>query len=121
MRAIQVALLIICLQIGTGLVAVSGLFGNIYYEGELTDVDTPSNPEALSELEQGQTSINFLNIMFDALTWGWIKNYFMPFYNQVTVIREFIDGVIIFLNGISGILIGIAFIEFIRNRTEVLG
>jgi len=120
MRAIQVALLVVCLQIGTGLIAVSGLFGNVYYEGELTDIDTPDNPEALSELEQAQTSINFLNILFDALTWGWIKNYFMPFYNQVSAIKGFIDSVIIFLKAISGILIGIAFIEFIRNRTEVL-
>lgn len=119
MRAIQIAIAVICIQMGIGIVAVSGLFGNMYYESSITKVNV-SNPSSLSETEQTQTSINILNKVFDALSWGWITHYFEPWYSQSSSLASFIDTIVLFLRSISSIIIGIAFMEFIRNRVSSL-
>ena len=121
MRAVQIALLVICIQVGLGLVATANIFGKLYYESELTNVNFPSGASAISESEQTQISINVMNTVFNALTWGWIKIFFEPYYSLDAQTKIFVDKVVFFLNSVSLFVIGIAFIEFIRNRVSVLG
>jgi hypothetical protein len=120
MRAVKLALFVIILQMGIGLITVSQLFGGVYYDTSLTGVTMPVNPDAMSEIEQSQTSVNIFNVVVDALTWSWIKQYFMPWYLQDTGLRLLVDTFINFLRVISGIIIGLAFLEFFRNKTEII-
>jgi len=121
MRAVQLALLVILIQVGTGLVAESGLFTGNYFESSIVNSMTTQNISALSESEQIQASINVMNSLFNILTWGWIKKYFEPFYSMDVGVKNFVDSLILFLNSVSLTIIGVAFIEFIRNRINVLG
>jgi len=121
MRAVQIALLIICIQAGIGLVTVSSLYGDIYYENELLPDVSSDSIDAMSETEQIQASVGVMNRVWDALSWGWVKIYFMPLYNTSSATQSFIDSLILFLQSITGIIIGIALIEFVRNRPNVLG
>ena len=120
MRAVQLALFVITLQMGLGIIATSGIFGGIYYDTSLTGVTMPVNPDALSDVEQSQTSVNIFNTVVDALTWGWINQFFMPWYLQDTGLRLMVDTFVNFLRLISGIIIGLAFLEFFRNKTEII-
>jgi len=121
MRAVQIALFVVCIQVGMGLITASGLFGDRFYESEITNLEIPENASALSETEQAQASINVMNVVFDTLTWGWLTYYFEPFYSSDSTVQNFIDYLILFLNSVSAFVIGIAFIEFVRNRIQVLG
>ena len=121
MRAVQIALLIISIQIGMGLVVESGLFSGSFYENDITGIDISTNASALSDTEQSQTSINIMNTVFNVLAWGWIKDFFQPYYNLDTGVKTFIDHLILLMNSVSAFIIGIAFIEFVRNRVDVLG
>lgn len=121
MRAVQIALLVISIQIGMGIIAVSGLYEGNYYEKELVGVDMPNTTSALSESEQQQTSVNFLNRAWKALTWGWVIDFFQPWYSLNAGLKSFIDSLILLLNGISSFIIGVALLEFFRNRINVLG
>jgi hypothetical protein len=120
MRAVQIALIVICIQVGMGLVTVSGLYGDMYYESKITSVNLPSNVSALTEVEQTQAGTNIMNAIWNTITWGWIKFYFEPLYSNYSIVKNFIDLFIAFLDVISGIIIGVAFLEFIRNRTDIL-
>ena len=121
MRAVQIALLIICIQVGLGIINASGLFRGYFYEAEITNVDLPEEVSAMTEAEQEQANINIMNAIWDTLTWGWISYYFEPFYSSDTAVKGFVDVIIIFLGTISSLIIGIAFVEFLRNRIDVLG
>jgi len=120
-RAAQVALMVISIQIGIGIITVTGLFGNFYYESEITGIDIGNSSSYSSDVEQAQTSVNIMNVITNALTWGWIKEYVLPWYNTNSSFKSFIDYIIMFLNSVSAILIGIAVLEFVRNRVDVLG
>ena len=121
MRAVQLALIVICIQVGLGLVTATGLFTGIWYESEITGIVMPSDPLASSDSEQSQTSINIFNTVIDTLTWGWIKHYFEPLYSMNSQVATFVNTLVSFLNVISSIIIGAGFIEFVRNRIDVLG
>ena len=121
MRAVQIALLIISIQIGMGIVVESGLFNGTFYENQITGINMASNASALSDTEQNQASINIMNTVFNTLTWGWIKDFFQPWYSLDSGLKSFIDHLILLLNSISTFIIGVAFIEFVRNRINVLG
>jgi len=121
MRAVQIALLVISIQVGMGIITESGLFTGNFYENTLINIEMPTNPSATSEEEQVQASINVMNTIWNALTWGWIKHYFEPFYSLNSGVKNFVDHIILFLNSLSAFLIGIAFVEFARNRLNVLG
>lgn len=120
MRAVQIALFVILIQVGMGLITVTGVFPNVYYESSLTNIQMPQNASSLSESEQSQASINIFNSVVNALTWGWIKTYFMPWYNTDAQLKLFVDYLVMFLNAVSTIVLGAAFIEFVRNRSKVL-
>lgn len=121
MRAVHLALLIMCIQFGIGVVVVSGVFGNtIYYENTLTSMSLPTNTNALDEGEQAQTSINIFTAIKDALTWGWIKQFFYPAYQTDTGVRVFVDFIQAGLVALSGIIIGAAAIEFFNRWGSVL-
>lgn len=119
MRAIEIAVVVISIQIGMGIIVESGLFSGVYYESEITGIDLGENPSIGTDSELSQSSSNFLNRMWNALTWGWIKQYFEPLYSNNISIHNFIDVIIKFLRLISGIVIGAAFVEFARNRVDV--
>ena len=103
-----------------GLVTVSGLYGSLYYESKITSVNLPSNVSAMTDVEQVQAGTNIMNAIWNTITWGWIKFYFEPLYSNSVAVKGFLDMLIGFLNVLSGIIIGVAFLEFIRNRTDVL-
>jgi len=119
MRAIDIAIVVISIQIGMGIIAESGLFSGVYFENEITGIDLGENPSIGTDTELLQSSTNFLNRMWNALSWGWIKQYFEPLYSNSTSIHNFIDAIVNFLRTISGIVIGAAFVEFARNRVDV--
>lgn len=121
MRAVQIAVLFLCIQVGMALVNVTGLFTEGFYEGKEMLEKQWGSPSALSPEEQEQVSIDVMNELWKGLTWGWISNYFQPFYNKDVGVKAVVDKFIWGLNGISAFAIGIAFIEFIRNRLNVLG
>jgi len=120
MRLVEIALLVILIQMGMGLVTVTGLFPSISYEKSLTDIQTPSNPESTNTWEQMLAAINSFNTIVNSMTWGWIAEYFKPWYYYDSGLRNFVDTLITFLRGITAIIIMAAGIEFIRNRTGVL-
>lgn len=121
MRAIQIALLVICIQIGMGIVTESGLFSGVLFENRLTNVAMPANPASASDAELLQANTDVFNRVINALTWGWLTNYFEPFYSGDAATKVFVDTIVTFMNTISGIIIGIALIQFIRNQVSVLG
>jgi len=120
MRAVQLALLVMCIQVGLGLVAESGAFSGVYFENKLLGVNLPSNISATSEAEQVSASVNIMNSVWNILTWGWIKNYFEPWYSQDAAVKSFVDSLVLFLAAVSGLIIGAGVIEFVRNRINVL-
>jgi hypothetical protein len=121
MRAVEIAVFLICFQVGMGIVTESGLFTGTYYESEFANPSNFSNPQTLSETEQTQTSFDIMNSLNNILLWGWVTQYFEPIYSLDAGVRNIVDGLVIFLNGISVTIIGIAFIEFVRNQTKVFG
>jgi len=121
MRAVEIALLIISIQIATGIISSTGIFGNISYDRTLINTDPQENISALSALEQSQGVVKTLNTIINSFTWGWIKNYFQPYYNQDAGLKNFIDTIVFLMRGVSAIVLGSAFIEIIVNRSDVLG
>lgn len=121
MRFTHIALMVLSIQMGMGLIHLTGLFGDSYYEADILDVEVPESPDALSEIEQLQAAVKYFNMLVDSLTWGWIKTLFMPWYNQDATLQAFIDKFVDFLNLLSIILVGLGVIEFVRNQTNVLG
>lgn len=121
MRAVQLALLVICIQFGIGLVVESGLFTGMYFENTLTDVSLPSDMSALDIVEQDQVSINIFTMVKNTLTWGWLIQFFQPAYANDTATRTFVNTILVLLRSATGIIIGAAVLEFFRNRTSVLG
>jgi len=120
-RAVQLALLLICIQVGLGIVASAGLFTGVFYENKLIGVSLPRNISAASETEQISASISMMNVIWNTLTWGWIKDFAQPWYSLDQGVKTFVDSLILFLNSITSIIIAAAFIEFMRNRMQVLG
>lgn len=123
MRAIQIALLVICLQVGLGLVASTGLFGGMYYESGITGSpdEIPGSSSFLEETEQEQTTITIMNALWNIVTWSWITSLFEPFYSQNPAFGAFIDKIVVFVNAVCYFIVGVAFIEFVRNRINTLG
>jgi len=121
MRAIQIALFLICFQIGMGIVTESGMFTGTYFESSIANPQLTGNFSATEESEQVLGSVSIMNKLWNVLTWGWITRYFEPWYSNNTAVHNFVDHIVLFLNTLSGVLIGVAFIEFIRNRLNVLG
>jgi len=120
MRLVEIALLVILIQMGMGLVTVSGLFPSVPYEKSITDIQGPANPESTNAWEQMLAAIESFNRIVDSLTWGWIAEYFKPWYYYDAGLRAFVDTLIKFLRGITIVIIMAAGIEFIRNRTGIL-
>lgn len=121
MRAVQFALLVIVVQVSLGLIAVSGLFGDIYYDNALIPTDDGTEFDIGSEEEQNQFSFDgFRTNVKDIISWGWIKGIAMPWYETNESVKTIVDGVILFLRGITIFLVTVAFFEFIRNRVESL-
>ena len=121
MRAVQLAMLIMCIQFGMGMIVTSGVFGSsMYYENTVTSVDLPSNTNVLDESEQAQTSNNIFSRIKDALTWGWIKQFFYPAYYTDAEVKTFVDSIQLGLIGISTLIIGAAAIEFFNKWGSVL-
>lgn len=121
MRAVQLALLIMMIQAGIGIMVESGIYNGIYFENKLTNFDISGSPSALSDTEQTQASISVMNRVFDSLTWGWISQFFEPMYTNDAAVHAFIDSIVLFLRSVSLFVLGIAFIEFVRNQVNVLG
>jgi len=120
MRLVEIALLVISIQIGMGLVTISGLFPNIPYEKSVTEIQAPANPESTNAWEQMLAAISSFNKIVNSLTWGWIAEFFKPWYYYDIGLRNFVDNLITFLRVITAIIIMAAGIEFIRNRTGIL-
>lgn len=114
MRAVQIALLVICIQVMGGIITATGLFGGIYYETSAIP-EVPNQTSAQTAEEQTALSFNIMNALWNTLTWGWIKQFFEPIYSNVAAVRAVVDAFILGLNGICWTLIGIAFIQFLRN------
>lgn len=115
MRAIQLAMLVLSIQFGLGLMAVFGSFGNIPYETEIIKVNITSQ-NVQTDIERQQVSFDIMGNFWNILTWGWIKNFFIPWYYTDNGVRSIIDFIILMLRGLTGIIIGAAFIEFVSNR-----
>ncbi len=120
MKAVELALLILCIQAGIGLVVVTGLFNNsMYFENTMT-INLPDNMSAIDQNEQDQSTINVLNSVIDTLSWGWIKQFFQPWYSNNAGVTSLVDHLLFFLRTITGLIIGAAILEIFRNRTDVL-
>lgn len=119
MRALQLALLLLSIQFGLGFMAVFGSFGYIPYETKMTGINLTGGA-VQTELEQQQLSINIMNAIWNILVWDWIKNFFIPWYYSDSGVKSIVDFVIFMLRSLTGIILGAAFIEFIRNRIDVL-
>lgn len=121
MRAVQIALLVVCIQIMGGIITTTGLFGSMYYE---SSISSPSwygtSATAQTAEEQQALSFNIMSSMWNILTWGWIKYYFEPLYSNVPSVKSIIDALILGLNGLSAYLIGISFLQFLRNLIQPL-
>lgn len=121
MRALQLAVFFVLLQFSFGLVSLSGLFPTISYDSSITNVQLPSNVSATSDAEQNQATVQSFNTLINALTWGWVKGLFMPWYSYDAGLKAFVDFLITILNFISGALIAAAVIEMVRNNVSVFG
>jgi hypothetical protein len=120
MRAIQIALLLLCIQVGLGLVAGSDIFDGVYYESEITDYSVGDNP-LQSESEQVQASISGLQSIWNILSWDWITRLFEPWYSNNVGVKALIDHVLLFLRSLTALLVVVALVEFVRNRSNILG
>jgi hypothetical protein len=120
MRFVDIAVLVLCIQIGMGIVTVSGLFGASYYESSNMDMNI-GDPKTLSEIEQTQVSFDILNFLRTALTWDWIHTYFSPIYPYSSGAEAIVTYVVYGLDILSGVLFSIAFLEFVRNIRNMFG
>lgn len=117
MRAVQLTILVICLQIGLGFVATSGLFPGVFYEPNVVGALNLGNPSATDITSQTLASVNALNIIFKIATWTWIADLFQPLMNaDITgatsaLVWFGIGG----LNVLTIYLVGIVIIQFVRN------
>ena len=117
MRAVQLALIVFCIQIMGGIITTTGLFGGTYYEpGLLPSIPTQTSAQTLDE--QNAMSFNVMNAMWNSLTWGWIAQYFEPLFSNVAAVNATVSALIWGLNILSWALIGIAFIQFLRNLIQ---
>lgn len=122
MRAVQLGILILCIQGGIGLVAMSNIFSGSYYESSILNgmEGMPSSLSASSENEQLLGSVGAFNRLLSSLTWGWVIQLAEPFgYYTDAGVRAFADLIVTTLRLISLALIGAATIEFIRNQVNV--
>jgi len=121
MRAIQIALAIMLFHAALGLLVASGLYNVTYYENLIITTNLPQKVSGVNEWEQLQASYDSMSDAIDKLTWGWIKDYFEPAYSQHEDVKKFVDHLIDFARYITGFIIGVAIIEFVRNRMYILG
>lgn len=119
MRAIQIAILVMCIQLAGAIITATGLFTGNFYESKMLP-SSFGTATAQSEAEQTQVSFNVMNALWNMLAWGWISHYFEPLYSNVASVTATVDAVIWSMNIISWVLIGVAFIQFIRNLQQPL-
>lgn len=121
MRAVVIALFILCVQFMGLLVAESGIYdATIYAENTLTDFEVQDSPMQ-TEAEQIQASISGLGDIFDLLTWGWIKSFFQPWYSTHAKVTHLIDLLLFGLRSVTGLIVAAAIVEIVRNNTNLLG
>ena len=117
MRAVQIALFVLCIQIGMAFVIEGGFFDrkSIYYESSLTNLQLSNNISALNTLEQDQMNIDIFTKVKDAFTWKWIITFFKPTYDNDTDVKNFADHIQLLFIGINAIVIGAAAIELFQK------
>jgi len=121
-RAAQIALAVMCIQIGMGFIVVSGLFGDLYYENKITDVKITRNTTSYtSDIERAGTISDPINWIRNVLMWGWIKQYVLPWYNNDVGFKAFIDYLIAILNSVAFFIYLLALLEIYANRVDTLG
>jgi|GEM_PF-2620073 len=122
MRAVQIALFVMSLQLGLGFVAAFGGFGNVPYESTITGVNVlGEQKEVTTTEEQSRLTFGIISRIRDILTWGWIKDFVMPWYHQSQGVKTLVDFICNALTALTGIIYGAALIELIANRVNVLG
>jgi len=120
MRAVQLAMLIMSIQFGLGLIQVFGGFGTIPYESQITGIEVVEEGHIQTTSEQTHLSFNIMSKIWRVLTWDWMKDLAIPWYNTDVGVRSLVDFIINALMGLTGIIYGAALIEFIANRVNVL-
>jgi len=115
MRAIEIMLLIMCINIGIGVIGLTGLFSPKHYEKSLTQIGEWGNPSAVFEEEKTKVSYNIIEDVFRILTWDWIKDYFQPLYSMDENVKRVVDGFTIFMGGINMVLIGAATLQLLNR------
>ena len=124
MRAVEMALAVLCIHFAIALVFIgSGTYNHAFsYDSELYAFDTPDEMSALNEWEQITSSVSIFNeVILKIVAWGWIADFVEPYYSQDTGLKILIDLIIAGLRILSSLVIGAGVLEFWRNRTEVLG
>ena len=124
MRAVEMALGVICFHFALALVFIgSGTYTHSFsYDSELYGFDTPNTMSAMNEWEQITSSVSIFNeVIVKIAFWGWITDFVEPYYSQDAGLKLFIDLIIAGLRILSSVVIGAGVMEFWRNRTSVLG
>lgn len=123
MRAIQIALLFILINLSASIVVKSDLFGGgLYYESELLKNIESKSQTSISEIsitnviEQLSTQWEGLNLLLSALSFNWIYGLVPYFISSNTLFQYIISS----LNIVLWLLIIVAVIELISKRWGIL-
>jgi len=123
MRAIQIALLFILINLSASIVVKSDLFSSgLYYESELLKNIESKSQTSISEIsitnviEQLSTQWTGLNLLLSALSFNWIYGLVPHFISSNTLFQYIVSS----LNIVLWLLIIVAVIELISKRWGIL-
>lgn len=122
MRAVVIAFLLLCIQIGFGVVVQSDIFGDgIVYENQIV-AEFSTNPDNPLETESEQNKFNMdsLNKFWNIMSWGFITIWFEPIYTNDLAARAFIDAIVAFLQVLTTFVVSVALIEVFRDNLRIL-
>ncbi|KXB07145.1 hypothetical protein AKJ54_00640 [candidate division MSBL1 archaeon SCGC-AAA382K21] len=138
MRALQIAFVIILINMSLSIVASANIFGNTSLDNSKITYEPGLIPDASSENIRNETlgsssqtglvawlsqtvggftaAMGYVGYLINSLTFNWVWNLIPPFLSNNIVIVTTVT----MLNVVLGLLIGVAVIEFILKRYGIL-
>jgi len=119
MRMPQIALLLLCINLGMYLVSSLGFFGSAGYSNTIINTaQSFSNLQAHtnSNIEMVQTAFSVYKLTKSIITYDWLTNLFMPWYATDTGVKFMVDTIRFILVAISIYIYAWSFVELVVGK-----
>lgn len=122
MRILQIALFIICINFGINIALGSTLYDSGFYSEPTltTEQNITGEVDFLSDTEQLDASIRGLRKAVNLVKWNWLEIPFQLFMTEDSAGMQIVSSVVTMANIITGLLILVGIIQFVRNLITTL-